>query len=103
MLHHVDVHVRDLAAAKELFDALADSIGYRRRSADDEFIGYEPVDGGRPRFGLLRDENAGGSMRLAFAVGRRCRCGFRPRARRHGDRGARAPPRIRGRLLRRLL
>jgi predicted lactoylglutathione lyase/heme-degrading monooxygenase HmoA len=85
MLHHVDVHVRDLAAAKELFDALADSIGYRRRSADDEFIGYEPVDGGRPRFGLLRDENAGGSMRLAFAVGRRAQvdaaAGF---AREHG-------------------
>jgi heme-degrading monooxygenase HmoA/predicted lactoylglutathione lyase len=73
MLHHVDIHVRDLAAAKRLFDALAETIRYRVRVGEADFVGYEPLDVGRPRVGFLLDPDAaGGSMRLAFGVdGRR--------------------------------
>ena len=69
MLHHVDVHVRDLASARTLFDAFAGTVGYRKLSDDPDFIGYETASGGRPRIGLILDpEYAGGSMRLAFSV-----------------------------------
>jgi heme-degrading monooxygenase HmoA len=69
MLHHIDVHVRELAAARKLFDALATTIRYRQRLAEEGFVGYEPLDGGRPRIGFLADAGeAGGSMRLAFGV-----------------------------------
>lgn len=73
MLHHVDVHVRDLAAAKQLFDAIAPHVGYRSLPDDEaDFAGYETADGGRPRIGLMLDrEEAGGSMRLAFSIGSR--------------------------------
>lgn len=69
MLHHVDVHVRDLAAARALFDGLAEHVGYRTRVDEPDFIGYETEDGGRPRIGLLLDpDHQPGTMRLAFAV-----------------------------------
>lgn len=68
MLHHVDVHVRRLDPVRTLFDALSETIRYRCRVRDDDFVGYEPMAGGRPRVGFLRDEEAGGSMRLAFSV-----------------------------------
>lgn len=67
-MHHIDIHVRDLAATKALIDAIAPEIGYRCRSADAEFVGYEPAGGGRPRFGLLPEGESGGTMRLAFHV-----------------------------------
>jgi catechol 2,3-dioxygenase-like lactoylglutathione lyase family enzyme/heme-degrading monooxygenase HmoA len=69
MLHHIDVHVRDLAAAKILFDALAPAIGYRMRMDEPDFVGYERADGGYPRVGFILDpEHRAGSMRLAFGV-----------------------------------
>jgi catechol 2,3-dioxygenase-like lactoylglutathione lyase family enzyme len=68
MLHHVDVHVRRLEPVRTLFDALSETIRYRCRVHDDDFVGYEPTAGGRPRVGFLRDEQAGGTMRLAFSV-----------------------------------
>ncbi len=68
MLHHVDVHVRRLDFVQTLFDALAETIGYRCRVRDDDFVGYETSVGGRPRIGFLLDEQAGGTMRLAFSV-----------------------------------
>ena len=74
MLHHVDIHVRDIDAARTLLDALAEHIGYRRITDSDEaeepgFAGYETAAGGRPRFGLIPDPAAlPGSTRLAFAV-----------------------------------
>jgi predicted lactoylglutathione lyase/heme-degrading monooxygenase HmoA len=68
-MHHVDVHVRDLEAAGRLFDALGDTLRYRRRPIEEpDFIGYEPVDGGRPRIGFLKDASAGGTTRIAFGV-----------------------------------
>ncbi len=67
-MHHIDIHVRDLAATKRLFDTLGPEIGYRCRYADEEFVGYESVEGSGPRFGLLPDAAAGGTMRAAFAV-----------------------------------
>jgi predicted lactoylglutathione lyase len=69
VLHHIDVHVRDLAAAKVFFGALAPAIGYRMRVDDDDFAGYEPAAGGCPRVGFLLDEaHRAGSMRLAFGL-----------------------------------
>lgn len=67
-MHHIDIHVRDLAGTKALIDAIAPEVGYRCRSADDEFVGYETAAGGRPRFGLIPDSEAGGTMRVAFGV-----------------------------------
>jgi catechol 2,3-dioxygenase-like lactoylglutathione lyase family enzyme len=69
MLHHVDIHVRNLDAARALFDGLADAIGYRPLGNDADFAGYETIAGGRPRFGLILDpKHRAGSMRVAFAV-----------------------------------
>ena len=68
MLHHVDVHVRDLRAAAILFDGIAPTIRYRRCASEDDFISYEAMDTGRPRIGFMLDGTGGGTMRLAFAV-----------------------------------
>jgi predicted lactoylglutathione lyase len=69
MLHHIDVHVRDLKAAKRFFGALAPAIGYRLRVDDADFVGYEPEIGGYPRVGFgLDTEHGSGLMRLAFGV-----------------------------------
>jgi catechol 2,3-dioxygenase-like lactoylglutathione lyase family enzyme len=70
MLHHVDVHVRELDSAGRFFEAFAAIVGYRRLPDDEPgFIGYETSQGGRPRIGLiLDDEHRAGSMRLAFSV-----------------------------------
>jgi predicted lactoylglutathione lyase len=69
MLHHIDVHVRNIEAAKRFFDALAPAIGYRIRADYDEFVGYEPQNGGCPRIGFSLDTQHGsGLMRLAFGV-----------------------------------
>jgi len=70
-MHHIDVHVRDLAAAKTLIDAIAPEVGYRCRYAGEDFVGYETAEGGRPRFGLILDGQAGGTMRMAWHVGDR--------------------------------
>ena len=77
MLHHIDIHVRNIDATQRLLDALAEHIGYRRVSESGEFeepgfVGYETVAGGRPRFGLIPDPaSLPGSTRLAFAVEKR--------------------------------
>src|SRR5580704_5617244 len=72
MLHHVDVHVRDIGAARTLFDAIARHVGYRKLSDEPGFVGYETAGGGRPRIGLILDpEHRAGSMRLAFSVAAR--------------------------------
>lgn len=69
MLHHIDVHVPDLAAAVKVFDAIAPAVGYRRRFEEPGSIGYETSEGGRPRIVFDRDPHAGTSpVRLAFAV-----------------------------------
>lgn len=68
MLHHVDIHVRELAPVKALFDAIAETIRYHRLHDEPDFLSYEPADGGRPRIGFLPGAQSGGTMRLAFAV-----------------------------------
>jgi heme-degrading monooxygenase HmoA len=69
MLHHVDVHVRNLSPVRALFDALAEEIRYRCRVRDDDFVGYEPMNGGPPRVGFLLDrDGTAGTTRLAFSV-----------------------------------
>lgn len=76
MLHHIDVHVRDLARTRRWFDAIAPYVGYRARAKDpddeDDFAGYEPSDGGRPRIGFIAGASvAPGSVRLAFSAASR--------------------------------
>ncbi len=69
MIHHVDIHVRDLRSAQALFDALSGPLGLRRVPDEAGFIGYEPSDGGRPRIGFTQNGKAvGGTMQLAFGV-----------------------------------
>jgi catechol 2,3-dioxygenase-like lactoylglutathione lyase family enzyme len=69
MIHHLDIHVRELNGPKRLFDALAPGLDFRCRSVDEDFVGYEPTSGGRPRFGIQLDpEHVPGSMRIAFEV-----------------------------------
>jgi predicted lactoylglutathione lyase/heme-degrading monooxygenase HmoA len=69
MLHHIDVHVRDLKATKRFFGALAPALGYRIRVDDETFAGYEPASGGCPRVGFEQSAQYGsGIMRLAFGV-----------------------------------
>jgi predicted lactoylglutathione lyase len=68
-LHHVDVHVSDLAATKRLFAALAPGLGYELRSEYDEFISYWRTGRQRPVVGFLLDtEHGSATMRLAFDV-----------------------------------
>jgi len=69
MIHHVDIHVRELRSAKALFDALSGPLGFRHVPDDAGFVGYEPSDGSRPRIGFTQDgEASGGTMQLAFGV-----------------------------------
>ena len=90
MLHHIDVHVRNLDATSVLFDGLAEYVGYRRRADDEpDFVGYETAGGGRPRIGLILDpDSRPGGTRLAFAVDTRERVDAAARVAR--ERGARA-------------
>ncbi len=67
-MHHVDVHVSDLDAAKRLFSALAPAIGYEMRSEEPDFVSYWQ-GGTRPTLGFIPDRDAGSAMmRLAFAA-----------------------------------
>ncbi|MGC9992256.1 MAG: VOC family protein [Candidatus Cybelea sp.] len=98
MLHHIDIHVRNIDAAQTLLDALAEHIGYRRISGSDEleepgFVGYETAAGGRPRFGLIPDPAAlPGSTRVAFAVETRAQVAAAAIiAREHGARAIEGP------------
>ncbi len=98
MLHHIDIHVRNIDAAQTLLDALAEHIGYRRIVDSDQpeepgFIGYETAGGGRPRFGLIPDPAAlAGSTRVAFAVDTRAQVDAAARvAREYGARAIEGP------------
>jgi|HubBroStandDraft_5_1064220.scaffolds.fasta_scaffold00002_68 catechol 2,3-dioxygenase-like lactoylglutathione lyase family enzyme len=89
MLHHVDVHVRDLAAGRALLHGLAEHVGYSRLVDEPNFVGYETAGGGRPRIGLILDpDHRPGSTRLAFAVATRAQVDVAARI--ATDRGARA-------------
>ena len=67
--HHLDVHVRDLAAVKPLFDALMPVLGRPRIVSDETGVTYYPPDGNSEFFGLLVDQaHTAGSMQVAFAA-----------------------------------
>lgn len=69
MLHHVDLHVRDLHGALRLFDALAERLGYRRFGLEHGYVGYDPIGAERPRLWFTENPEAGGgTIRLAFGV-----------------------------------
>ena len=67
-MHHVDVHVSSLEAAKRLFSAVAPAIGYELRLEYPDFISYWR-GGQRPSLGFIPDGETGSAMmRLAFSV-----------------------------------
>jgi hypothetical protein len=72
MMHHIDVHVRDLEGVRTLFDALSSDLGYKRVPDEPGFVGYGPIGGERPRIGFTQDgEFAAGTIRIAFGVANR--------------------------------
>jgi hypothetical protein len=72
MMHHIDVHVRDLEGVRTLFDALSSDLGYERVPDEAGFVGYAPAGGERPRIGFTQDgEFVAGSIRIAFGVANR--------------------------------
>jgi predicted enzyme related to lactoylglutathione lyase len=67
-MHHIDVHVRDIAKTKRLFDAVMPAVGWQERSTDPEYVSYWR-NGVRPSLGFIADGSAGSAMmQLAFAV-----------------------------------
>ena len=68
MLHHADIHVSDLSAARTLFDPVMRAAGLELRSADDDYVSYWK-DGRRPSIGFIPGGSSGsGDFRLAFSV-----------------------------------
>jgi hypothetical protein len=85
MVHHVDIHVRELRWAQALFDALSGPLDLRHVPDDAGFVGYEPSDGSRPRIGFTENgEASGGTMQLAFGVADRARVDAAAAAARRG-------------------
>ena len=69
MIHHLDVHVRDLETTRTLFDALAPHLGFERVPDEEGFLGYGPASGGRPRIGFTQEGGfVAGTMQIAFGV-----------------------------------
>jgi catechol 2,3-dioxygenase-like lactoylglutathione lyase family enzyme len=69
MLHHIDVHVRDIPQTKRLLDGLVPIVGYEPLTVEDDFLSYQRGGGKRPKIVFEQDEShQSGSMRLAFAV-----------------------------------
>jgi hypothetical protein len=66
-MHHIDVHVTDLAATRPLLEAVFPLVRYELRSEDDGFVSYWR-GGVRPSIGFIEDDESGGTTRLAFAV-----------------------------------
>lgn len=91
-MHHVDIHVRDLAAVKRLFDALAPSLDLELRSEYPEFVSYWRRDK-RPVIGFLLDDASGsGTARVALGAGTRAGVdAAAAAARRHGARAIEGP------------
>ena len=69
LFHHLDVHVRDLASVKPLFDALMPALGRPRIESDPEGISYYAEEHRAEFFGLIVDRaHVPGSMQVAFAA-----------------------------------
>ncbi len=67
-MHHIDVHVSDIARTRRLFDAVMTAVGWEPRSADSDYASYW-LNKKRPSLGFIADGRTGsGSMQLAFAV-----------------------------------
>lgn len=68
-MHHLDIHVRDVARTKRLFDAIAPHIDFELRSNDDDFVSYWRNER-RPSIGFILDGEVAGSgiARVAFGV-----------------------------------
>jgi catechol 2,3-dioxygenase-like lactoylglutathione lyase family enzyme len=65
-MHHVDVHVSDVARARRLLDAFMPLVGYAVRYENDDYVSY--WRGTRPAIGFIEDGADAGATRLAFAV-----------------------------------
>lgn len=67
-MHHLDIHVSDLAATRRIFDPIMPELGLQLRSESDDFVSYWRGD--RPSIGFILDETPGGSglMQPCFGV-----------------------------------
>lgn len=68
---HVDLRVRDLAAARPLFDALLPAMGFSQINADEESAGYHMpgADGSQPFIWLVEDPmHHPNASRIAFGA-----------------------------------
>jgi catechol 2,3-dioxygenase-like lactoylglutathione lyase family enzyme len=67
-MHHIDIHVTDIASTRRLFDAVMPAVGYELRSEDTDYVSYWR-NRTRPSLGFIADgENGSAMMRIAFAV-----------------------------------
>jgi glyoxylase I family protein len=67
-MHHVDIHVSDIRAARRLFDAVMPAVGYELRGEDSDYVSYWR-NRVRPSLGFIADGESGSAMmRIAFAV-----------------------------------
>ena len=74
LFDHVDLRVRDLKAARPLYDVLLPALGYTKINADDESAGYHrPGETGAEPFIWLVEEpgHTPNGTRIAFAAASR--------------------------------
>ncbi len=74
LFDHIDMRVRCLRDALPLYDALLPAMGFTKRNADEESVGYHRPDetGAEPFFWVLEDaEHVPGATRFAFSAGDR--------------------------------
>lgn len=67
-MHHLDIHVSDIAATRRLFDRIMPELGLELRSESDDFVSY--WRGRRPSIGFILDDKprGSGSMQPCFGV-----------------------------------
>lgn len=66
MLHHVSLPVSDLAASVQLYDALMETLNFRRVSTSAHFAGYG-VEDGKDKLALMEVAQAG-TERIGFHI-----------------------------------
>lgn len=71
LFDHIDLRVRNLAAARPFYDAILPALGCSRLNADEESVGYHPPGqtGAEPFVWVVEDSNhRPNETRIAFAA-----------------------------------
>ncbi len=67
-MHHIDIHVADLAVTRRLLAAVLPPLGYALRADEPAYVSYWK-DQARPSLGFIAGGGRGsGMMRIAFAT-----------------------------------